>query len=137
VEASEQVRVYFNLHKKKFSVQSKKGNAWKVGSYANLVHLKSPRFVVSQAGRNRAVREQQRNVHAYVQGAMDVVWPYGTDEIGVERLLGAYAPSAVRVAYNPFRSEHFTSAAGDVMAGDRAVLVAVDDRPELWVVNPR
>jgi len=60
------VEVYFNLHKKTFSVRSAKSG--KVLLHTDEVHIENPEFVVRQSGRNRVLTEGRKNVHAFVRG---------------------------------------------------------------------
>lgn len=57
---------YFNLHKKVFSLKSKKTGL--VEHHAVVVVLDDCKFKVSLAGRQRVLREQRKNVHAGVEG---------------------------------------------------------------------
>lgn len=63
-----QVRIYFNLHKKVYSVQAKVDGRWKVVEYINVINLVNATFQVSAAGRQRVLREKKKNVHAYIVG---------------------------------------------------------------------
>ena len=58
--------VYFNLHKKVFSLRNQKTR--RVYSHGNHVVIANATFKVSEAGRQRVLREQRKNVHAGVQG---------------------------------------------------------------------
>jgi len=104
------VRVYWNLHKNCYSVQTKQwrpsrtaksgsARAWRVTAHVEKVYLDEPRFTVSAAGNARVRREQRKNVHAYVTG-------YWTGGFG-----GGVPAFAVRdmfpVAYNPYRHTEF------------------------------
>ena len=60
------VDVYFNLHKKCLSVRHK----GKVIAHSNYVKITNPKFVVSEAGRQRVLREKRKNVHAFVRGEL-------------------------------------------------------------------
>ena len=62
------VRIYFNLHKKIYSVQAKVDGRWKVVEYTNDINLVDATFKVSEAGRQRVLRENRKNVHAYIVG---------------------------------------------------------------------
>jgi len=63
------VKVYFNLHKKLFSVVAMEGeNKGRVIEHVNEVELAKPVFRVQQAGRRRVLKENKKNVHAYVAG---------------------------------------------------------------------
>lgn len=91
------VKVYFNLHKKKFSVQSKVNGRWKVVKHVDEICLQNVRFKVSEAGRQRVLREKRKNVHAYVIG----------EEI-------PFVPKSYcwqdTVVYNPYKYETFVVA---------------------------
>jgi hypothetical protein len=58
------VRVYFNTHKDCLSVQHK----GKVIAHVKSISLEDVVFKVSESGRQRALREGRKNVHAYVCG---------------------------------------------------------------------
>ena len=62
----ERVFVYRNLHKKCFSVKSLKTG--RVIAHVNSIDLINVSFRVSQAGRQRVLRERRKNVHAGVVG---------------------------------------------------------------------
>jgi hypothetical protein len=68
-----QVRIYFNLHRKVYSVQEKVEGRWKVVEYTNDINLVNATFKVSEAGRQRVLRENKKNVHAYIVGER---WPF-------------------------------------------------------------
>lgn len=88
---NKKVRVYFNLHRKKLSVQEKTAKGWRVWLHTNKITLENVTFKVSEAGRQRVLRERKKNVHAFVEG--DLV------------LLGETAKIQPRmwVSYNPYR----------------------------------
>lgn len=60
------VYVYYNLHKKCWSVRDIKTK--RVVCHKHILWLKDAKFVVSQAGRNRVLKEKRKNVHAGVKG---------------------------------------------------------------------
>ena len=63
------VKVYYNLHKNCYSIVSlEKENYGKVIKHSNCVPLFDAQFKVSEKGRQRVLREQKKNVHAYVVG---------------------------------------------------------------------
>lgn len=65
------VAVYFNLHKKTFSIKALEGaNKGRVIDYSDDVTIENATFKVSQAGRNRVLQEKRKNVHAYVIGEL-------------------------------------------------------------------
>lgn len=85
------VRVYFNLHKKVFSVQDKKTR--KVIGHTEHIILENVKFIVSESGRQRVLREKKKNVHAFVEG--DVL------ENGI------FDMKYSNVTYNPYRDSTF------------------------------
>jgi len=102
------VDVYRNLHTGLWSIRHR----GRVVMHASRVLLRDVRFVVSEAGRQRALRTGQRNVHAVARG--------------VVAALEGPRPAALadRVTYNPFRGPDFVRVAtwGTITAADRAFL---------------
>lgn len=88
------VFVYFNLRKKLFSVKALQGpNKGRVISHADKVFIDGAQLKVSQAGRERVLRERRKNVHAGVVGTLareDNVREYG-----------------VAITYNPYKHNSF------------------------------
>ena len=84
------VEVYFNLHKKVFSVRSTR--LGRVILHTDKVHIKNPTFVVRQSGRKRVIVEGVKNVHAFVRGEIVLF-----DEIG---------PTS-DLTYNPYKYDSF------------------------------
>jgi hypothetical protein len=64
------VRVYWNLHRKMYSIQARYGYDWYVVAHAEELMLKNVTFKVSEAGRQRVLRTGVKNVHAYVVGGL-------------------------------------------------------------------
>jgi hypothetical protein len=60
------VRVYFNLHKKLWSIKDKKTGL--VIGHCDFIDLSDCTFVVSEKGRQRVLKDKAKNVHAYVDG---------------------------------------------------------------------
>lgn len=86
------VFVYFNLHKKLWSVKALQGPMkGRVIKHTNEIKLVDCEFKVSEAGRQRVIREQRKNVHAGVVGTMF------EHEI----------PCSLPVSYNPYRFDKF------------------------------
>jgi hypothetical protein len=86
------VFVYFNLHKKCWSVR----HNGKVIAHLQSVCLYNAKFKVSQAGRLRVIQEKRKNVHAGVFGTIIAKEDYGYQ---------ADTP----VTYNPYRFETFVT----------------------------
>lgn len=60
------IQVYFNLHKNCFSIRDYKSNL--VVAHAESVIIKNAYFRVRENGRQRVIRERQKNIHAFVEG---------------------------------------------------------------------
>ncbi len=88
------VRVYYNLHKHTFSIQHRTSKGWRVRDYADTVRLTDVTFKVSEAGRQRVLREGRKNVHAFVIGTLADTVP----------------DTPHRVTYNPFKAPTFVRA---------------------------
>tara|TARA_R110001606_G_C14972292_1_gene603321 strand:+ start:197 stop:562 length:366 start_codon:yes stop_codon:yes gene_type:complete len=90
------VEVYFNLHKKLFSVRDCKTG--RVVSHTDAVTILDPKFVVRKAGRERVLRERKKNVHAFVRGEL----------IAYEEIV--YAPELYTdVTYIPYKYSSFVN----------------------------
>jgi len=88
-------RVYFNLHKRLFSVtQKNERNNWVVVAHVREIELKKVKFKVSEAGRQRVLREKRKNVHAFLEGFC------------FNGLANGFRPR--RITYNPYKSDSFT-----------------------------
>ncbi len=85
------VKVYRNLHKKCWSVMNPKTR--RVIMHADAVCLTDAKFIVSQAGRERVLREKAKNVHAYACGFLVESTPESA--------------TMVETSYNPYRFPHF------------------------------
>jgi hypothetical protein len=91
IQSGTKVRVYFNLHKKCLSVQTKVGKSWKVSSHQESINLMDVSFKVSEAGRQRVIAKKRKNVHAFIVGT----------------LVHDLPPTENPVTYNPYRAGHF------------------------------
>lgn len=145
------VRCYWNLHRKCWSVQD--AATRKVIGHATQVLLRDVTFTVSAAGRERVLREQRKNVHAFACGTLE-----GADWLDYATLLDpyrmgwtrgdtAYARYArehgQRVGYNPYRAGHFVRdgiedyQAARVDTAPMALLRRVNAaRPDLHIFEP-
>ena len=86
-----QVHVYRNRHRKCYSI--KQGGY--VVAYADELAILSPKFKVSEAGRQRVIREGRKNVHAYIKGFI------------IERGPDTYHTDWRPMTYNPYRHTTF------------------------------
>ena len=119
------VDVYFNLHKRTFSVRACEGpNKGRVIAHLDTVYLTCPSFVVSAAGRERVRRERKKYVHAVVRGNLSDFCRFWL----VANTIGKFS----EVSYNPYVNDTFVSGAGDaVTAAGAALLQMADGRPQV------
>lgn len=106
----ERVFVYFNLHRKCWSVKLLRTGRV-VGHHDHLV-LRDCAFKVSAKGRRRVLKERRRNVHAGVVGILA--------QTSMSDVAGG-----TPIAYNPYKYETFV----EVESGDpvfQADVVALD-----------
>jgi hypothetical protein len=90
--ASMKVFVYYNLHKRKWSVRALEGpDKDRVIAHKDELYLRRPVFKVSEAGRQRVLQERRKNVHAGVVGE----WELCYDDLTTE------------VTYNPYKYSSF------------------------------
>jgi len=93
VDKNKRVYVYFNLHKKVWSVRQ----SGKVVEHTKDIMLKDCRFLVSEAGRKRVLREKKKNVHAGVSGYV------------VDRIPDIVYESCTHLQYHPYINKGFVS----------------------------
>ena len=120
LDKNKKVEVYFNLHKKCWSIRQ----AGKPVVHSDFVEIKEPQFVVQQGGNARVRREKRKNVHAFVRG-------YLTDRVGI------FPKNQKLVTYNPFKHTSFVERGTDkpICSAQYAVLDITDKKPlveALW-----
>lgn len=113
------VDVYYNLHKKCLSVRHK----GKVIRHCDSVIIEGAKFIVSQRGRERVLKEKRKNVHAYVRGELkediDMEYP---DHLGT------------RVFYDPYKYDSFVLSDKTPVTGAKRVEIH-DNRVYAWDLN--
>ena len=92
------VEIYFNLHKKVFSMRHK----GKVIAHVCKATLKDVSYVVQPAGRAKVLLEKKKNVHAFVRGEL-------VDGLDA----GIYKEGYV--SYNPYKAATFVGSEGEAM----------------------
>ena len=112
------VEVYFNLHKKTFSVRSARSG--RILLHTDEVHIENPEFVVHQSGRNRVLSEGRKNVHAFVRG--DATFFRYTNR-----------PTLDTLTYNPYKYVSFVDKKTEepVYKASRAWLSVTDKIPTI------
>lgn len=91
------VDVYKNLHNGLMSVR----HQGKVITHESTVLIRNPEFVVQPAGRAKVLREQRKNVHAFVRGEL-----VGFSLVNTQ-MKGFGEEGLRKVSYNPYKAAHF------------------------------
>lgn len=115
------VYVYRNLHKDLWSIRAMDGpERGRVLGYSDEVHLTNAQFKVSEAGRQRVLRDKRKNVHAGIVGLLaetptEITW--------------------VGVRYNPYETPTFVrrDTGVPVFNADRAFLDG-SGRAHAWFI---
>ena len=120
IDRSKKVEVYFNLHKKCWSVRQ----AGVPVVHTDFIEIKDPQFVVQQGGNARVRREKKKNVHAFVRG-------YLTNRVGI------FPKKQKLVTYNPYKHTSFVERGSEkpICSAEYAVLDITDKKPlveALW-----
>lgn len=97
IDIHKPVEVYRNLHKKCWSVRQ----GGKVRVHASYILLQDVDFVVQPAGREKVLREQRKNVHAFVKG-------YLISAKTCNRLSRQIEWTMDSITYNPYQHPYFT-----------------------------
>lgn len=84
------VRVYFNLHKRVWSIQ----HNGRVIAHCRSLWLHDVVTKISEAGRQRVIRDKRKNVHAFITGVI------GRSMMNEGQYNGF-------VTYNPYKADHF------------------------------
>ena len=95
--------VYFNLTKKLYSIKHK----GKVIGHAKSVSMRDVQFRVLAGGRNRVLRDKQKNVHAYARGEVLSCNGETINIDGPEIDINHAKTNGKRVTYCPYRSDKF------------------------------
>ena len=129
------VFVYKNLHEGCWSVKDRQTGH--VVAHADQAALSDVDLKVSQAGRRRVLEEQRKNVHAGVEGTLELIGLRGCpSKRYVVRGGDGPGESPVLVTYNPYKYETFVNKADEkpVLSAERAILDA--DGKSVWVFAP-
>lgn len=113
----DKVRIYWNLHNKMYSVVFK----GRVVSHTTDINLKDVTFVVRQSGRERVLRENKKNVHAYVVGKI-------VDDREIWFSQGTYDT----IAYNPYKTDTFRNVTRDepIFKAEIVALSSIGHKPD-------
>ena len=118
------VFVYFNLHKKLWSVKALEGpNKGRVVAHKTSLSLHNCAFKVSEAGRQRVIREKRKNVHAGVVG----YWYDDNDSVTYSNANHALQ-FGFGVTYNPYKYSTFVQTNEERTPIHSAPFVVLDGR---------
>lgn len=126
-------RAYYNLHRHCWSLQHKRRNeqgklGWKVIDHASELIVRNPEFKVSEAGRQRVLREQRKNVHAYVEGMVALT--------SHDRTRSPFEECSdwEQVRYNPYETSEFVYVSdGTPVVSEYHVIAVLDEDRRVWV----
>lgn len=121
------VFVYFNLHRKCLSVKALEGERkGRVIAHATSVGLINATFKVSEAGRQRVLRERKKNVHAGVVGCLF--------EMGNDHAVDIMSRIADPIKYNPYKFASFVHAVNEtpVHEARKAYVVSNNGRGAIY-----
>jgi len=120
------VFVYFNLHKRCFSIKALEGaDKGRVVAHSNALLLHNVTFKVSEAGRQRVIREKRKNVHAGVVGEWNCV----------EQL--AVVGEGKAVTYNPYVYDSFVyrETKQPVKQAQTVAMIVANRIPSTYVIS--
>lgn len=126
------VDVYFNLHRKVWSLRNRQSGL--VERHARAVAFPyGAEMIVQAAGRARVLATGHKTVHAYVRGqGVDIA----TDSEALHKF-ALTMPEACRITYNPRRAGYFTKADTGERIDRASALVMIapkDAPPQVWAV---
>lgn len=126
------VFVYWNLHKHVWSIKALSGYAkGKVIAHASGVTLSNVHGKVSEAGRQRVIREQRKNVHAGIVGMLDI----NRYDANISTPTDYDDGTAFgRITYNPYKAPTFLFVGGDGPFFSGATFTRAD-KAMLWTEN--
>lgn len=106
--------VYRNLQVGGYSIRSRESETYgTVIGHEETVVMEDVEFVVQEAGRQKVLEEERKNVHAVVRGVVATQDAWTTDTEG-----------AVPVTYNPYEYAHFVHAETEtpIESADRVLI---------------
>lgn len=120
---SQPVRVYWNLHKKCYSIQDVATG--KVVDHRIALTMADVRFVVRNGGKERVRREGRKNVHAFIVGRVTLM--KGT---------ACITQGAKKVTYNPYKHDSFVTYEEQTPVTDAHLVTmgAWGGLPSVWAI---
>ena len=128
--------VYFNLHRKVWSIKTLEGpHKGRVIAHSSMVEMSDCTFKVSEAGRQRVIRDKRKNVHAGIVGIVrtigENVEPLTRTTMRREayHIRHATHPIYSPVTYNPYKFSTFVHrSTGQPVTTTRWALLDADTR---------
>ena len=126
-------RIYKNLHRNCLSIKSK----GLVVGYCDAVTILEPRFITSEAGRQRVIKERAKNVHAYIEGCLSdiqgLILKDGRSVIEMPSKTPS-APAQGVITYIPYEHTGFVDKATGALLEDdlRAVRLDIEGENLYW-----
>jgi len=118
------VFVYWNLHRKLWSVKALSGPAkGKVIWRTREVILKNAEGKVSEAGRQRVLREDRKNVHAGIVGELVIL-----GDLGHASMAKTIAYAGDTITYNPRKYSSFVHTVDESRYEGSAYVLLTDNR---------
>jgi len=121
--------VYFNLSKKLYSLRPCEGpNKGKVIGHCTSVSMRDVKFRVSEASRQRVLRDRQKNVHATARGIVThAIGENISIDNGKEITPNHAKANGKRFTYCPYRSGSFQTVENDTFSDiERAAQLLLD-----------
>jgi len=114
------VEVYRNLHKNCWSVRDTKTG--RVVDHTDSISIHNAKFVVRPAGRAKVLKEQRKNVHAFVRGETTIADDFVIPTIYDLNCIG-------HISYNPYKSDTFMNNGEPIETAD---IVFLDRTGKGW-----
>jgi hypothetical protein len=125
MHTSKKMKVYYNLHNHKWSIMDKETGL--ILGHADIVGMYGVTPKVSEAGRQRVLREKRKNVHAFMEGYLDRV-------LGFVPFRGRVLPEGVFTSCGTIMTDLLTELTYNPYKFDRFVVKSV---PTLGVLGAR
>ena len=124
IDIDKPVEVYRNLHKKCWSVRQ----GGKVRLHTDYICLEKAELKVLQKGRERVLKEQSKNVHAFIKGFL--VHPNVIN--GFEKLNNH---TWIDVGYNPYKCGSFVTGSGREVKSAKYVDMCTDVENPVMIIE--
>lgn len=118
---NKKVWVYYNLHKKIFSIKYKN----KVVKHSNFIVLNNVKFIVRKSGNNKVRKDKQKNVHAFVCGTL----------IEIGELVKNITQYSKIIGYNPYKFTTFVDIVTCDPIHNSMEVILNNDKNKIYVIK--